>query len=93
MSIIGKKGGDAKAQNAIKSRVAKAFIDKNYGVMKIAAEKFLGLDVDELIDDYGAENIIGALREFLPQLGIDLTKGFELPLKGSSGNEEMGKIP
>lgn len=94
MTIIGKQGGDTKAQNAIKSRVAKAFINKNYGVYKIAAEKLIGLDVDELIEDYGAENIISALKDFLPSLGIDITKGLPLGLnKSSDDNEGIGVIP
>jgi len=93
MSIIGKQGGDAKAQNAIKDRVAKAFISKNYGLLKIGAEKLLGIDVDDLIDEYGAENIMTALQDLAPKLGWDLSKGLGQGLNKSKVSDTMGVIP
>ena len=72
MSIIGKQGGNAKAVNAIKDKMAKGFINKNYGLIKIVAERLGGIDVDELIDDYGAENILSAVQQLAPQLGFDI---------------------
>lgn len=87
MSIVGKMGGDAKAVNAIKGKLAKGFIDQNYGVIKIVAEKVLGVDVDDLIDEYGAGNILTAIQDFAPKLGLDLSKG----LKGLNIGENIDK--
>lgn len=72
MSIIGKKGGDTKAVNAIKNKLAKGTIQQNYGMLKMLGEKFLGVDVDEMIDEYGAENILTAVSQLAPKLGIDV---------------------
>lgn len=72
MSIVGKQGGDTKAVNAITNKIAKGFINQNYGLIKIAAEKIGGVNFDELVDDYGAENILVAVQKIAPSLGIDL---------------------
>lgn len=74
MGIAGKMGGDVKAVGAIKKRMSKAFIDKHYGMLKIAADKILGINVDDLIDEYGAENILTAVSELGPRLGFDASQ-------------------
>ena len=62
-------GGDAKAVKEIQGKLAKGAINKNYGLLKIAAEKFLGIDVDDLIEEYGAPNILQAIQG----MGLDLS--------------------
>jgi len=74
MTIVGKQGGDTKAVNAIKGQLAKGFIDKNYGMVKMVAQEVAGVDVDGMMGKYGAENILVAVRQFAPALGIDLDK-------------------
>lgn len=70
-ALMGSLGGDARAQKNIEATLAKGFIDKNYGLIKMMGEKVLGLDVDDLIEEYGPENIIGAMQNLLPKLGIN----------------------
>lgn len=79
-SLMGKAGGDSKAQSAIQNKLAKGFIDKNYGLIKIAADKIFGVDVDELIEEYGAVNIIQAIQQIAPQMGVDLSNLGDLNL-------------
>lgn len=78
MGIIGKQGGDRKSINAIKEKVTKGYIDKNLGVFKIIADKVAGIDVDELVEDYGAENILAAIGELGPSIGLNIGKGVDL---------------
>lgn len=72
MTVIGKMGGDRQSVNSIKNKLAKGAISKNLGLIKILAEKFVGIDFDELVDEYGAENILTAVQELAPKLGIDV---------------------
>jgi len=88
MSIIGKQGGDTKAVNAIKNKLAKGAINKNYGMIKILAEQVVGIDVDELIEEYGAENILTAVSQLGPKLGIDISS--ILGGKGLSTTKNVG---
>lgn len=77
LGVLGKSGGDRRSVNLIKGEMAKGFIDKNYGLIKIIADRVLGIDADELIDEYGAENILTAIGEIGPKLGLNLEKGLE----------------
>lgn len=70
-SLMGTLGGNTKAQNALKDRLAKGYIEKNYGGLKLLADKVLGIDVDEIIEDYGAENVLGAVQSLTQQLGVN----------------------
>ena len=73
----GKQGGDKTAIGEIKNKMAKGYIDKNLGLIKIAADKVLGINVDDMLEEYGAENIITAIQQLAPKLGFDLSKGLE----------------
>lgn len=64
MSIAGKMGGDAKAISHIQNKVATGFLNQNYGTLKMLGEQVLGLDIDGLIEDYGAANVIKAFQGF-----------------------------
>ena len=72
MSIIGGKGGDSRSQKIIKNKLAEGFIEKNYGLLKMAGEQILGIDVDDMIEQYGAENVIQAITSISGSLGIDI---------------------
>ena len=69
---MGSLGGDAKAIKGAEDKMAKEFINKNYGLIKIAADKFLGVDVDEILEDYGAANVMSALVNFGNKMGVDI---------------------
>lgn len=95
MSIIGQKGGDSKSQREIQNKIAASFINKNYGLIKMLGEQMIGIDVDGLIEEYGAINILKAIREIAPQLGIninDLTSGLKIPGISSSKPSEAPKF-
>lgn len=81
-SIIGSQGGNTKAQGVIKDKIAKGYIQKNYGTLKILADKVLGIDVDEMIEDYGAENVLSAVQSLTGQLGIEggIPQGLGIPM-------------
>lgn len=81
MSIVGKMGGDTKSVNAIKNTMAKGFIEQNYGLIKMVADQVLGIDADEMIERYGAENILTAIQQLAPKLGIDLSSVLNNGLK------------
>jgi len=82
-SLAGSLGGDAKSVKSIQNKVAKGFINENYGGLKMLAEKMVGIDVDELIEDYGAANVIKAIQ------GLGLLKSGQ----GSGQGLLSGLIP
>ena len=72
MTVLGKMGGDRKSINAAKEKMAKDLINKQYGKYKPIVEAVAGIDVDEYLEEHGALNVLEAVREFAPVLGIDL---------------------
>lgn len=70
MSFIGRKGGDALSQKNLANKVASGYIKKNYGALKMLGEQVLGIDVDDMIEEYGAENILAVVQKYAPQLGL-----------------------
>jgi len=61
-SLAGKLGGDTKAIGNIQAKMATGFINKNYGTLKMVAQEVLGIDVDDMIETYGAANVIKAVQ-------------------------------
>ncbi|MFX1476238.1 MAG: hypothetical protein ACFFCO_12285 [Promethearchaeota archaeon] len=97
-SMAGSLGGEAKAAKELQNRMAKGFIDTNFGELKMLAEQVLGIDVEDLMDQYGAPTVLKAVQGFLPMLqgkgggGLGgLLSGFGSRQKGhnSSGVPEM----
>jgi len=67
-SLAGSLGGSAKAKKELSNELAKSFINKNYGSIKMLAENVLDMDVDDIIDRYGASTVMNTIQDFLPML-------------------------
>jgi len=76
-SHMAKMGGDSKAIDNIKENIARDVIQNKYGRYLPFIEKGLGIDVNSYLEEYGASNILKAVQEIAPDLGIDLSKGLE----------------
>jgi hypothetical protein len=92
-SLAGSLGGEAKATKELQGRLAKNFIDTNYGEIKMVAERVLNIDVDELIEDYGAPTVIKAIQGFLPIFQGGGGKGLLGGLLGGKNNPRSGNVP
>ena len=91
--IIGSQGGEAKAVKHLQGKLATSFIDNNYGELKMLAETVLGIDIDEMIQDYGAPTVIKTIQSFLPLLkGSGNSGGFLDGLLGK-GHNSRGSVP
>jgi len=65
---MGKKSGESRRNKALENKVATSIINKQIGPFKIIADKVLGLNIDELIDEYGAMEVLNMAQQFLPML-------------------------
>jgi len=93
--IIGSQGGTAKATKELQGKMAKGFLNNQMGELRMLGEQVLGLDFDDLIDQYGATTVMKAVGGFMGAMqgkgGGGLLSGFLSRQKGhnSSGVPEM----
>jgi len=64
-------GGEAVQVKAVEKKLAEGALDTQLGGLKIIAKQVLGIDIDEMVEEYGATAVLQAANNFLPML-----KGF-----------------
>lgn len=72
--ILGGKSGESRRNKALENEIAGSVIDSTIGKFKPILGA-LGIDIDDLIDRYGATEVLGMVNTFLPMLknaGIDV---------------------
>lgn len=73
MSVLGKKGAEAKHDKERVERIATQVLDgPQLQGWKTIAKTALGIDVDEMIAEEGAVNTLTALKSIGDTLGIDI---------------------
>lgn len=88
MSMIGKQSGEARRNKAVENQIANSVIQKTIGPYKIIIDKVLGIDIDGMVEEYGAMEVLNTLQRFLPMLkqaGVDLDIG--KMIQGALGGE------
>ena len=81
-SILGKSGGDAKAESGLVDQMAVDILDSPQFAGMKAAAGLLGLDVDGYIEEHGAVKTIAAAKQLGNMLGIDIMN-FDISKLGS----------
>ena len=74
--ILGGKSGEARRNKALENEVASTVLESTIGKFKPILGA-IGLDLEDLIDRYGAVEVLGMANTFLPMLknaGIDVSK-------------------
>jgi len=72
MSMIGQKGGEAKAEKTLMDEMANDMLDTpQFAAIKFGAEQ-LGFDLDAYIEKHGAVKTFKAAQGLASQFGIDL---------------------
>jgi len=75
MGILGKKSGESRRNSAMENEIATSIINKTIGPYKLLITKVIGIDIDEMIEEYGAMEVLNTLQQFLPllqQAGVKL---------------------
>jgi len=74
MSIIGKQGGEARAENILVDQMATDMLDSpQFSAIRMGAEA-LGLDIEGYIEKHGAIKTLTAAQQLAKVAGIDLMK-------------------
>lgn len=92
MTIMGKESGRVRAEKATTEAIATQVLDNpNIQGWKMIAKSALGIDLDEMIGEYGAVETLAALKQIGETLGIDIqslliqgTKGLNTPSPSGS---------
>ena len=66
--ILGGKSGESRRNKALESEIATGIINKMIGPFKLIIEKVVGINIDEMIEEYGAMEVLNTLQTFLPML-------------------------
>jgi hypothetical protein len=73
-TILGKQGGDARAESALIDTMATDILDgPQFAAIRMGAEA-MGLHLDEYIENHGALKTIQAAQQIAKVMGIDITK-------------------
>lgn len=94
-TILGKQGGEAKAENALVDQMAMDMLDSpQFQAIKLGASA-MGFDIDEYIEKHGAVKTIAAARQLGNMLGIDITNIdlSSLAKPGGFGQGQQGGNP
>lgn len=97
-SILGKQGGEAKAESGLVEKMALDVIDgPQFAAIKLAASG-LGFDLDGYIEEHGALKTLQAAKQLGSILGIDITNidlsslgSLAGPGKSGGGNPYFGR--
>jgi len=76
MSILGKKSGESRRNKSLENKIASGVIENTIGKWKLPL-KIIGVDLDELLEEYEPLELLQTLNTFLPLLkgaGVDITK-------------------
>lgn len=90
-SIIGSQGKNTQNVATVKDEIAKGILDKKLGPYKMIAE-IAGVDIDSLVERFGAETLLQAGAEMLPQMGFNL-EDIAGNLLGGEKKGNTGKNP
>jgi hypothetical protein len=82
MSIIGSQGAENRDLKLAEEHFSSQVIDSQIGDIKPLLQNFLGIDLDEMIEKYGASNILKLINKYLP-----MAKGM---LSGSANDKSAG---
>jgi hypothetical protein len=83
MTIMGKESGKVRAEKATTEAIAKQVLDNpNIQGWKMIAKTALGIDLDEMIGEYGAVETLAALKQIGETMGINIP---ELITQGTKG--------
>lgn len=95
MSIIGKQGGQASAENKLLDRMAGDMLQSPRFAGYTAVAEMLGLDLQGYIEDHGAARTITTITQLAQMAGINLAEidiG-SLANPGAGGGGSKGWIP
>jgi len=76
MSILGKKSGESRRNKSLENKIASGVIENTIGKWKLPL-KIIGVDLDELLEEYEPLELLETLNTFLPLLkgaGVDITQ-------------------
>jgi len=73
-AIIGKQGGEAKAESGLVDQMANDVLDSPQFAAIRAAASVMGLDIEDYITQHGAIKTIQAVNQLSKALGMDLMK-------------------
>ena len=74
MSILGKESGKVRTQEAVTNKLATQVLSgPQLAGLKMAA-KAVGIDLDDMIEEYGAVETIQGLSQLGSMLGIDVSQ-------------------
>lgn len=94
-SILGKQGGEAKAESVLVDRMAMDVLDSpQFAAIKMGAQSLLGFDIDGYIEEHGAVKTLAAAKQLGQMLGIDIMN-IDLSSLGnlSGGSSQSGGNP
>jgi len=93
-SLLGKLGGDAKAENLLVDSMATDMLDSpQFAAIRMGAST-LGFDLDEYIEKHGAVKTLTAANQLGKMLGIDITNiDIGKLLQGGSLSQPAGGNP
>jgi len=93
MSVLGKKSAESRAEKRVVDDVATQILDSpQIAGYKMMAKEALGVDIDGMVEEYGAPQTLMGIQQILGMLGIDLTSalsgglGKGLNITTGSGN-------
>jgi len=91
-SLAGSLGGEAKAVKELQNRITTEYLDKNFGEYKMLAQEIFGVDVDGLLEEYGAPTVVKAISGLAGIIGQG-GKGFNLGTLFQGKNNPRGNVP
>jgi len=93
MSMIGQKGGEARAETTLMNQMANDMLDTpQFSAIKMGAEQ-LGFDLDAYIEKHGAVKTLKAAQGLAKQFGIDIMNIDLGSLAGVGGQSGSGGNP
>jgi len=90
MTVLGKKGGEARAETAVVGKIASDVLNgPKFAGLKMAASA-LGLDIDSYIEEHGALATIQAMQSLGGMLGININDVLSGGMNLAVGSEVNG---
>lgn len=92
-SIIGSQGGQAKAEAGLVDDIAKDVMNgPQFAAIKMGASSLLGIDIDQYIEEKGAVQTLGAMKQIAGLMGIDINQVIGEQLGGAGVSRSSGNI-